>query len=295
MKSGHVWFLLVVAGCGSGRRVAPPPPPPVPTVPERTLAYGPPVAGSGLATYEFSDTVVSDIQGGAIGTIRVSIGVRGAAELRIVPSGNDLQVTANFKEFAGSFSNSAGGGVVSATAADIVGPLIITLTPRGVVTVTQQPQLSPAFRAVSGTEQTHRRFFLRLPGGPVPIGGTWTDTVQTEETNDGITSRVNNIIWSTYARDTTVAGRTMNIIISRIDRTLDIAGTSQGVDIVQKLRGSANSTAVWDPERKMLVWRNESANMTGTFDLPAMNMTNMPITATGRTTVRLRESAGALR
>ena len=287
MKSSRAFWALVLVGCGGGRREAPPPIV-IPPAPERTLAYGAP---GGMATYQFTDTVVSDIQGGAIGTIRVSIGVRGAAELRIVPAGTDLQVTATFKEFAGSFTNSAGGGVVTASAADITGPLVMTVTPRGVVTVTQQPQLSPAFRAVSTTEQTHRRFFLRLPGRPVPVGGTWTDTVLTEETNDGITSRVNNIVWSSYARDTTIAGRTLNIIISRIDRTLDISGTSQGVDIVQKLRGTANSTAVWDPDRRLLVWRNESANMTGTFDLPAMNMMNMPITASGRTTVQLREGS----
>jgi hypothetical protein len=289
MRSSRAFLCgLVLAGCGSGRREAPPPVV-TPVIPVHPLAYAPPVVPAGVATYEFTDTLVSDIQGGAIGTIRVSIGVRGLADLRFEPAGTDLKVTVTFKEFAGSFTNSAGGGTVTATAADITGPLVANVTPRGLVTVTQQPQLSPAFRAVTGSEQTHRRFFVRLPGRAVPLGGVWTDTVVTEETNEGLTSRVRNIVRATYARDTTVAGTRMMVIVTTTERTLDITGSSQGVEIVQKLKGTANGTSLWDPARNLVFSRNESATMIGTFDLPAMNMSNMPITASGQVRVRLRD------
>lgn len=286
MGRWRAWLGVLLVGCGSAGREAPPPVEPV--VPALPLAYGPPVLSAVVATYEFTDTLVSDIQGGAIGTIRVSIGVRGLADLAFDTTASDLRVTATFKEFAGSFSNSAGGGVVTASVADITGPLVMSVTPRGVVTVTQQPQLSPAFRAVTGTEQTHRRFFVRLPGRAVEPGGTWADTIITEETNDGLTSRVRNIVRSTYSRDTVVAGKEMIVIISTTDRSLDITGSSQGVEIRQKLNGIANGTAIWDPQRKLIFWRAESTTLTGSFDLPSMNMSNMPITASGRTTVQLR-------
>ena len=285
-----ITVVIAVTGCSRARTVATPPtrPPVPPVMATRPLAYTVPATDSAIAMYEFTDSTVSDIQGGAIGPIRVSIGTRGATELKFEPQGTDLKVTVTFKEFQGSFANSAGGGTLNATLADITGSAVLSLTPRGVVSIVQQPQLSPAFRQVSGSEQTYRRFFLRLPGRVVTAGTTWTDTISSTETSEGMTTRTRNIVRSTYVRDTVVAGKTLKLITATSDRTLDVTGTSQGIEIRQKLTGAANGTILWDSERNLTVWRSETASLNGTFDLPAMNLTNMPITATGKATVQLR-------
>ena len=253
----------------------------------RTIAYVAPSAPQ-LLTYEFADTTSSDIQAGPVGSIRVNIGNKGVADLRFEPAGSDQKVTFTLKEFAGSFSNSAGGGTVTATAADMKGAAVMTVTPRGVVTITQRPELSTSFRAVSGSESIYRRFFARVPGRAAAPGATWTDTLSIEETNDGVTSKLRNIVVSTYARDTAIAGKTFYLITGDGDRSLEVRGTTQGVEIVQRLAGKMSTITLWDPERNVAAFRDETATLTGTFDLPAMSMLNLPITATGRSVLRLR-------
>jgi hypothetical protein len=239
-------------------------------------------------SYDFSDTTVSQIQAGAAGTIHVNIGVRGTADLAFEPGTAEQKVTITFSAFTGSLANSSGGAPVTATKSDINGPAIVSVRPRGTVTVVQRPTVTSTFRTVTGFEGMYRRFFLQLPRGAVQVGATWTDTTSSEDTNEGVTSKVQNIIRSTWSRDTTVAGHTLNVINFTADRTLDVSGMRQGVNIVQKLRGNATGVALWDPERRTLVSRHEVANLNGTMDLPAMNMTNMPINASGRTSTRLR-------
>ena len=123
-------LLLVTIGCAprTGAPAAPPGQPPA--APPRPLAYATPTPPT--LTYEFADTSIADIQAGPVGAIRVMSGAKGAAELKFEPAGNDQRVTMTFTQFSGSFSNSAG-GTVSASPADIKGPAVLSVTPRGVV------------------------------------------------------------------------------------------------------------------------------------------------------------------
>jgi hypothetical protein len=284
-RMGFAVLLIAVTAC-SKRAPVTTAPVPVETAPTPGLAYTAKEAAQ--YSYDFSDTTVSEIQAGPAGTIHVNIGVRGTADLAFEPATADQKVTITFPAFAGSFANSSGGAPVTATKADITGPLIVNVRPRGTLTIIQRPQVTSAFRTVSGSEGIYRRFFLQLPNRAVQVGATWTDTTTTEETNEGVTTKVQNIVRSTWTRDSTVAGKTLNVINFTADRTLEVSGTSQGVNIVQKLRGNASGIALWDPQRRTLVSRQETAQLNGTFDLPAMNMTNMPINASGRTSTRLR-------
>jgi hypothetical protein len=278
--------LMLAAGCRPITRTeAPPAQPPAPVA--RPLAYGTPTPPT--LTYEFADSTVLDIQAGPAGAIRVSAGMRGTAEMKFDASGGNQKVTITFPQFAGSFSNSAGGGVVNATQADIKGPLVLSVTQRGVVTVDSRPEVTQAFRSVAGVDNEFRRLFVRLPARLVRPGATWTDTIPGEDTNEGLTTRHSSVVRSTYVRDTVLAGRTLNVISWEADRTLQISGTSQGVEIVQRLRGSSNAVTLWDPERRAIHSRTENSQLTGTFDLPAMGMTNMPITSTGRSVQQLRQ------
>ncbi|HSL71560.1 MAG TPA: hypothetical protein VK864_15040 [Longimicrobiales bacterium] len=240
-------------------------------------------------TYEFADTTTSEIQAGAAGTINVGIGVRGVVDLAFEPAGSDQKVTITFTDFAGSMSNSASGGTVNAALVDVKGPAVVTLRPRGRITFVERPEVTASFRAVSGAEGVFRRLFVQLPNSNVQRGATWTDTLTIEETNEGLTTRTYNSIRSTWASDTVVGDRTLAVITYTADRKLDVTGTSQGVEIVQRLTGTANGTVLWDTQRRALVSRTETAQFTGTFDLPAMSMTNMPITARGTASVRLRD------
>ncbi len=280
-------LLLLSTGCATRPTGSAPGAAPV-APPARPLAYGQPPTPT--LAYEFADTSTSDIQAGAAGAIRVSTGASGTADLKFEPSGGDQKVTLTFRQYSGSFSNSAGGGTMAATAADIKGPVVLSLSPRGVVTLPQRPETTQAFRTISGCDNIFRRFFVRLPARSVRPGATWTDTIASEEScGEGLTTKLQNIARSTYARDTVVAGRTFNVITSEAERTLEVSGTTQGVEIIQKLKGTANGLTLWDPEKRAVFSRSENATLTGMFDLPAMSMTNMPISATGRSILQLKQ------
>jgi hypothetical protein len=283
-----IGLLLVLSACATPQGEVPPPADRPTPAQAQSLGYGTPPTPN--LAYEFSDTSVSDIQGGPIGAIRVSTGIKGSADLRFDEgSGDNQKVTLSFPEFSGTFGNSAGGGVISASKADIKGQAVLNVSPRGVVTVTSKPEFTTAFRQVERSEVSmYRRFFVRLPARNVRPGATWTDTIASADTDDGLKTQEIRVMRSTYVRDTVVDGRTLAVITSESQRTLDVAGTTNGLDIIQKLKGTSTALTLWDSERRVLITRTESVQLTGTFDLPAMNMTNMPINATGRSKVQLK-------
>jgi hypothetical protein len=101
-------------------------------------------------------------------------------------------------------------------------------------------------------------------------------------------SSVQDVVTSTWARDTTVAGRTLNVITHSTLRRLDVAGTSEGVEIAQKLSGTSTGYTLWDAQRNVVVERYETTSLSGTFDLPAMGLKGLPVTAQGSGRLTLR-------
>ena len=282
MKIHSALLLLpVLAACAAN-----PPASAGPEAPTSVLAYS--LAAPDTLVYDFADTTNSTIQGGAIGQINVSIGSRGSISVQLEPARDATRATATLTDFAGTFRNSAGGGDVTAAAADVRGPAVMTVSPRGEVTFVETPTVSQQFRTVAG-DNVFRRLFHRMPGGAVSVGTTWTDTIVTEENSEGMVSRTRNVIRSAYARDTTVAGRQLAVINSIAERTLEVSGVSQGIDIRQTLQGTANGVTLWDPQSRAIVSRTESVDMRGTFDLPGMGVSGMPMTATGSLRMTLRQ------
>jgi hypothetical protein len=284
MRVRALLAVVALAACKSGR----PPEAVVSTpTPAPAIMYRAPSAPV-TRSYAFADTTSSNIQAGPAGTINVEITSRGVADLRFETAAPNQTVTVTFSDFAGSFTNSAGGASLTAGLGDIKGATVFTLDARGVATVTARPEITPNFRTVVGSENNFKRFFTRVPGGVTQIGAVWTDTVAGEESNEGINSRVRNIVRSTYARDTVIAGKTLFVITGDGERWLEIAGLSQGVEIVQKLIGKVTSLVLWDPERSALVLKDERAALSGTFDLPAMSLHALPIKSSSHTVIQLR-------
>jgi hypothetical protein len=250
------------------------------------LAYAvtTPVTG----TYDFADSSAFTIQGGAIGDIRASTRSTGTAEATYAAKGTDVELRVRITDLTGSFSNSAMGGTSNVTEADVPGEAILTLTPRGAITVNQIPTASRAAQQMGMSAAFFRRFVVRLPMSAIQRGATWTDTVSASEDAGGMKSSVQDIITATWARDTTIAGRTLNVITHTTQRRLEVAGSSEGVQIAQKLSGTASGHTLWDSQRNVVVERTETTSLSGTFDLPAMGLTGLPVTAQGSGRITLR-------
>lgn len=284
MKIHHAIVLSPVLAACAGN----PPADTAPTAPTTVLSYG--VSTPDTLVYDFADTTNSTIQGGAIGQINVSIGSRGSMAIQLEPDNRATRATVTLTQFSGTFRNSAGGGDVTASEKDVRGPAVLTVSPRGEISLVETPAVSQQFRTIAGSDNVFRRFFQRLPGGAVTIGTTWTDTIVTEENNEGVVSRTRNIVRSAYARDTTIANRQLAVINTIAERTLEVSGVAQGIDIRQMLQGTANGVTLWDPQTRAIVSRTETVDMRGTFDLPGMGVTGMPMTATGSLRMNLRQS-----
>lgn len=239
-------------------------------------------------TYTFHDSSSFHIQGGAtIGDIQATIGTQGVVEAAFEMSGTDITATLRVTDFAGSMHNSAMGGGPTATEADIQGSAILSVTPRGLTTVTALPKLNANVQQVGVSTAFFRRFFVRLPGRVVQRGQTWIDTVTVTE--DGDTKvHVVDVVTSTFAGDTISNGRTVALINTTSQRTVSVSGTNQGVAVEQKLTGTSSGRTLWDAQRNVLVERTESSQLTGTFALPQMGVSGVPVTARGNGRVTIR-------
>jgi hypothetical protein len=279
-------FLCVVvaaaslSGCSTAT-------PPVSAVPSGILfAYA--VSAPTTVTYQFTDSSMFNIKGGAIGDIRATTRGQGTVEITLSPRAADLEGRVKITDLSSSFTNSAMGGTTTATTADVQGEALLTISPRGAVAVNQLPTISRTAQQVGIGTGFYRRFTVRLPAQRVQRGSTWTDTISSTEETGGIRSTVHDIVAATWARDTIVAGRSLQVITHSTRRTLEVAGTSEGVQIAQKLAGTATGYTLWDAQRNLLFERFEATDLSGTFDLPAMGLSGLPVTAQGAGRVILR-------
>lgn len=265
--------LLLTTACAS----APPAAPPAPA--GSVIAYT--VPSPATAKYAFADSSSFDIRGGAIGDIHVAITNTGNADIAFASKGTDVAATITITSLSGSMTNSAMGGGPTASEKDVTGAAVVTVTPRGAPTLSSMPQISKTATTVGIGESFYRRFFSRLPGSVVKRGAAWVDTVLVTDDNGGTKTTLNDIVTSTLAGDTTLNGRTLSKITTSTQRTLNVSGTNEGVEIAQKLTGATTGWVLWDPARKLVVERIETTHLSGTFDLPQMGMTGLPVTASG--------------
>jgi hypothetical protein len=103
--------------------------------------------------------------------------------------------------------------------------------------------------------------------------------VHTSDGEGGTNVSVDDVVTSTFVRDTVVGGRTLALITTSAQRAVNISGSSDGATITQRLTGPGTGRALWDIERGLLVERSESWELSGTFDLPQMGISGLPVTA----------------
>jgi hypothetical protein len=245
------------------------------------LAYGLPSVPA--AVYAYGDTTLMNTQVGA-----VEVRSRGTVELAFEPAESGFRATARWVDFEGRLASPQ--GAVDADESGIEGPLVLNVDERGRVELADVPQLTDAFRQVAGAPGIMgQALFIRLPGRVVEPGAEWVDTVRVTEESEGLTSTFQAVVTSTWAGDTIVEERTLRVIRRAGTLSLGVHGVTQGVEIRQSLTGESVGVALWDPERRLLVSREESAELRGTMELPAMGVQGVPVRARTRTRLALQD------
>ncbi len=252
--------------------------------PQAGLAYA--VSGPEPVTYSFTDSMGLVIQAGGMGDVTIHVAYSGMARVALQPGAGDFLATLEVLAFDGGFSNPMAGSV-TATASDIGGPIQIRLSPRGETEVVEAPSVTDAFDQVAGIQELVRGLFVRLPGTPVEIGDTWTDTIRSREETGETLSISQSILTATAAGDTTLDGRTLRVVETSYENTLNLSGTSGGTRVSQRLSGTTTGTFFWDVARTRLVQRRETGSMTGTLSLPDMGIDGIPVEANLVRRVRL--------
>jgi hypothetical protein len=243
------------------------------------LAYRMPA--SNPLTYEVADTMNISMSMGAM-NVDVAANAAATMQLDFASTASGLNATLTYTTLSGSFTNSMGPSATIGES-DKPGPATVSVSPRGGVTVlTRPPQLSATLRQVLGSESMYQRLFTRLPGRAVAPGDAWVDTLSVTDEAEGLTTSNIVILRSTLAGDTTVGGRSFRLIRSEGTTETNVAGNAGGFEIRQTLTGTIAATSLWDAARGILVQRLESTAANGTMDMPAMNMTGIPVSARGQ-------------
>ncbi len=285
-KTAAVVMFLFSAACS--HRAATPGPSaasPAATREPPVLAYAVPspnpllydVADTGRVSMSFSGT---DVDVGFMASARIEMQF---AAQETPP----LHATVRFTSFSGSFTNSMAGDDQLSNA-DAPAPVQLEITPRGAFTIMGSPEVSTRLRQVLGGDLGMRRLFTRLPARSIANGTTWTDTLTTRDANAGLTTSLTEIVTSTLAGDSTVEGKRVAVIRSSIAGTTEIVGQTQGVELRQTLHSTATALTLWDWQKHAIVERTSSGTATGSMDMPAMGMSNLPVSGTTREWMRLR-------
>lgn len=280
--------LLACAACASSPRTAPSGTPdagrPPEAPPPPALAFT--LAAPAIATYEFADTTNVTIEAGAT-RIDVLAEASVTSELELTPAADGLRATVRVLSVTGGATNSQGSGV-TVDPADTPGPAQLAVSSTGEVTIVRKPEFASELQRIVAPAELYRVFFLRLPGRDVARGVAWTDTVAVSDSNQGLDSETTSIVTSVWERDTVVAGRTLNVITSRITTTASASGMADNVEIGQRMQGESTALTLWDPERHVIVERHARGEATGTTDLPSMNVSSLPTTSVATTHLWLR-------
>ena len=267
--------MAVVPGCVPGMRAPTP----------EALRYEAPTTEA--VVYDFADTARFTVEAGPVGDMRVTTSNTGLARVQLDPLDSGVMATVDFPRLLSSYETTSG-GVRRGTQDDLGGPVRVRLGPAGDLAVTSAPRFEPALAAIAGAESLVRPLFVRLSNRAVRTGDRWIDTVTTAERSDSATTRVTSRITTTLVGDTIMDGVRLLVLRTESETEMETIDTSGGVPIVQQVEGLISGIVLWDPERSILVLREEEGRLLGTLRLADVDREPLPVTAQVTRRVELR-------
>ena len=269
--SALAFATLALAACGSGA------PEPV------GMAFELP--DPAVLDYVTGDTVRIDIDAGGQ-SLQARIATSAAVGVTFTRVDDGVQVSMAFDDFSGRLTQPMG-GPQTADASDIDGPLLFTLDRRGHASRVTEPDLSgnaPQFLQPLALAHT---FFPRVPGGPVPAGHTWQDTIRYDgETGGGQEVSAVSTLTYTVVGDTLVDGRSLLHVSAQGSTEQSARGTIAGQSFTQSIRGDLEGSYFWDLQRRLMVESVMDVDARGTMNV-AIAPVPLSIRVRGQTETRL--------
>lgn len=235
------------------------------------LRYAAPLPDS--AVFTTTDSMSTTTSGLPTGDMSSSGIVRTTSSLAFSAAANTHRVTARLHDLSGSISTPMGDMPLSTGAVE---PMVLTVTEKGPdadelyraqiegVAGSTPASLIGAQRAMSG--------LLTLPGRVLQIGETWTDTVRLSPTVEGLSFEMEAVLHGTYEKDTTVAGRRLNVLRISTEMNMTSGGLVQGMSMTQDMTSLGEEKVLWDSALRIPVQRDGTAEVSMTTHMPDAGM-----------------------
>lgn len=230
-------------------------------------------------TFTTVDSIQNTIGGMPTGDMTTTGTMRTVDELRFAVRGDSVVVTAILKEMSGETTSPMGAVPMSVGERP---PVELKIGPKGPDPIDRSGtsfQL-PGVGAELGALLTSRMALARLvgvPGRALSVGESWVDTVRLSPEDPqpvaGFQLEMLVAIRGTYAGDTIVDGRTLNVLRIITEMTSKGSGTLQGMDMAQDMTMTSEATVLWDSALHVPLRSDAVAQSVVDSAVPGMGMT----------------------
>jgi hypothetical protein len=232
-----------------------------------------------VVTFTTVDSLHNTISGLPMADMKMSGTMHATNELRFVPVENGFAVTATLLQMSGAMTTPMGS--VPLDASDITlddftigvrGPDNMAAGPGAVPNANASPaDLMGTSRAMSG--------LIRVPGRELRIGESWGDTLHVPQTVEELTVEMTFVSRGTYASDSIVAGRILNVLRITSEVTLEMTGAAHGMTIGHSMHMTTEETVLWDSARHIPLYRDAVTQTRSEAFTPQQDM---PLHTVGR-------------
>ena len=211
-----------------------------------------------------TDSMTNTMSGLPTGDMSTTGTIRSVSELRFTPSDSGVTVLATLKELEGVTKTPMGDVPISMGEGEPIeihvsdtGPDPEQLAgdvPAAGMGASMEETLGPA-RAIVG--------LMVLPGRELRIGETWTDTMRiSPEIQEGLTIDITVVSRGTYAADSMLGDRSVNVLRISTETTTKMNGPVQGMEMAQDMTSTAEETVLWDSGRHIPLHRDGVTRLT---------------------------------
>ena len=220
------------------------------------------------------------IQAPGIGSFEMEINQAMTLGVTFERSAVGVRATTEIRAFSGRMTNPLA-GPVTVSEDDIEGELVFTVDDRGHADIVSSPIVASAARAVFNPVSLAHGMFPMLPADGVGVGESWVDSTSYSANEGGNSIEVTWVGTSTLVGDTVVDGKTLTLVRTEAEVSIELAGQLAGVDVEQSMSGPETGFYLWDPVRGAVVYQEASRDFTGTVNV-AVAPGPMDLSATQR-------------
>jgi hypothetical protein len=224
-------------------------------------------------SYTSTDSINVVIGGLPTGNMTTTGYTNTSVDVAFTPAGDSVRLRSQVTAIGGQMETPMG---VMPVEVPLPEPTEMMIGPKGM-------RLDPDFGGMSersmqdlmGMAQNSALPLVALPGRALERGESWTDTLRTKGDVGELNIDMQVIVRGTYARDTVVDGRTLNVIAYDNTMTMKSSGTYQGMAVEQAMEVTSDEAVLWDSARHHVVSRTATSVMKMDTTLPGMGAMTM--------------------